>query len=397
MKKNVYTTVSMPVGEMRVYGNGKMKLHAYHTGDPINDQVLVVEKDGVAVVVESPCFFDSCKALSDYLNGLGLKVAGVLTAYHMAGASFLPEVRKYATRNADEYGHTGGNVFPPGVKSQDPKEADAMERREQIEYLIGRLLEEIPQFKTQAAAFPSEYPARRRLLRSLMNLRPPLPLDTDFLRVQDELLAAEREERGAVDADSLPTVPGYPKLALWQGDITRLRADAIVNAANSALLGCFVPCHGCIDNAIHSAAGLQLREECRELMAAQGHEEPNGRAKLTGGYNLPAKYVLHTVGPVIRGQVTARDREELASCYRSCLELAEEHGLESIAFCCISTGEFHFPNREAAQIAVGTVTEALQDMKSVKRVIFNVFQDRDRKIYADLLGGGAAGGAALGL
>ena len=272
-----------------------------------------------------------------------------------------------------------------------------MERREQIEYLIGRLLEEIPQFKTQAAAFPSEYPARRRLLRSLMNLRPPLPLDTDFLRVQDELLAAEREERGAVDADSLPTVPGYPKLALWQGDITRLRADAIVNAANSALLGCFVPCHGCIDNAIHSAAGLQLREECRELMAAQGHEEPNGRAKLTGGYNLPAKYVLHTVGPVIRGQVTARDREELASCYRSCLELAEEHGLESIAFCCISTGEFHFPNREAAQIAVGTVTEALQDRKSVKRVIFNVFQDRDRKIYADLLGGGAAGGAALGL
>lgn len=265
-----------------------------------------------------------------------------------------------------------------------------MERREQIEYLIERLLEEMPRVRPQAAELPQDGPARRRLLRALMNLRPPLPLDPGFLAVQDELLSAEREEKGVVDADSLPTVPGEPKLALWQGDITRLRADAIVNAANSALLGCFVPCHGCIDNAIHSAAGLQLREECRRLMAAQGHEEPSGGAKLTGGYNLPAKYVLHTVGPIIRGQVTAGDREELACCYRSCLELAEEHGLESVAFCCISTGEFHFPNREAARIAVDTVTEALGEMKSVKRVIFNVFQDRDKEIYAHLLGGGGA-------
>ena len=263
-----------------------------------------------------------------------------------------------------------------------------MERREQVEYLIERLLEELAQLRPQAESVPKDGPARRRLLRALMNVRPPLPLEPDFLAVQDELLRAEREERGVVDADALPAVPGHPQLVLWQGDITRLKADAIVNAANAALLGCFVPCHGCIDNAIHSAAGLQLRAECHKLMAAQGHEEPTGRAKLTKGYNLPAKYVLHTVGPIVRGQVSGDDRRELASCYRSCLELAEEHGLASVAFCCISTGEFCFPNREAAQIAVETVAEALRGLKSVKRVIFNVFKDLDKEIYADLLGGG---------
>lgn len=263
-----------------------------------------------------------------------------------------------------------------------------MERREQVEYLIERLLEELPRLRPQAASVPQDGPSRRRLLRALMNVCPPLPLDPGFLAAQDELLRAEREERGVVDADALPAVPGHPQLVLWQGDITRLKADAIVNAANSALLGCFVPCHGCIDNAIHSAAGLQLRAECHKLMAAQGHEEPNGRAKLTKGYNLPAKYVLHTVGPIVRGEVTEADRRDLASCYRSCLELAEERGLESVAFCCISTGEFRFPNREAAQIAVETVTEVLRGLKSVKRVIFNVFKDLDKEIYADLLGGG---------
>lgn len=263
-----------------------------------------------------------------------------------------------------------------------------MERREQVEYLIERLLEETPRLRPQAETFSKDGPSRRRLLRALMNVRAPLPLDPGFLAVQDELLRAEREERGVVDAMAMPTVPGHPQIVLWQGDITRLKADAIVNAANSALLGCFVPCHGCIDNAIHSAAGLQLREECRRLMEAQGHDEPNGGSKLTGGYNLPAKYVLHTVGPIVRGEVTGDDRRELASCYRACLELAEEHGLESVAFCCISTGEFHFPNREAARIAVETVTETLRGLKSVKRVIFNVFKDLDKEIYADLLGGG---------
>ena len=228
--------------------------------------------------------------------------------------------------------------------------------------------------------------SQRRLLRSLMNVRPPMPLAPKFLEVQDALLSAEREEKGVVNGDALPPTAGDPRLVLWQGDITRLRADAIVNAANSALLGCFHPCHGCIDNAIHSAAGLQLRDACNRLMEQQGHPEPTGQAKLTAGYNLPARYVLHTVGPIVQGRVSRHDRELLASCYRSCLELAAEHDLQSVAFCCISTGEFHFPNREAAQIAVDTVKECLRQKTSIRRVIFNVFKDLDAEIYRGLLG-----------
>ena len=261
-----------------------------------------------------------------------------------------------------------------------------MTRLEQIRTLNTILLKEMPQYREQAERFPADDASQRRLLRSLMNVRPPMPLDPAFLKVQNELLSAEREEKGVVDAMALPTVRSDPRLAVWQGDITRLKADAIVDADNSALLGCFVPCHGCIDNAIHSAAGLQLRDECFRLMEAQGHPEPNGRAKLTGGYNLPAQHVLHTVGPIVRGRVTQRDREELASCYRACLELAAERGLHSVAFCCISTGEFHFPNREAAQIAVDTVRECLRQKTSIRRVIFNVFKDLDAEIYRTLLG-----------
>ena len=261
-----------------------------------------------------------------------------------------------------------------------------MERLEQIEALNQILLAEMPEYRAQGERFPREEGAQRRLLRSLMNLRPPMPLDPDFLAAQDALLSAETAEKGVVDGDALVPTQADPRLVLWQGDITRLRADAIVNAANSALLGCFHPCHGCIDNAIHSAAGLQLRDECFRLMEAQGHPEPNGRAKLTGGYNLPARHVLHTVGPIVRGRVTQRDREELASCYRACLELAAERGLHSVAFCCISTGEFHFPNREAAQIAVDTVKECLRQKTSIRRVIFNVFKDLDAEIYRGLLG-----------
>ena len=261
-----------------------------------------------------------------------------------------------------------------------------MERREQVEYLIERLLEDMPRLRSQAASVPQDGPSRRRLLRALMNVRPPLPLEPDFLAVQDELLRAEREERGVVDAAALPTVPGHPELVLWQGDITRLRADAIVNAANAALLGCFVPCHGCIDNAIHSAAGLQLRDECSRIMEAQGHPEPAGRAKLTKGHALPARYVLHTVGPIVQGRVTPRDRAELASCYRSCLELAAEHGLGSVAFCCISTGEFRFPAEEAAEIAVRTVTDLLRQGIPIEKVIFDVFKESDERIYRRILG-----------
>ena len=257
---------------------------------------------------------------------------------------------------------------------------------EQIQFLNRRLLAELPQYREAAAQCPADEAAQRRLLRALMNVRPPLPLAPDFLAVQDALLSAEREARGVVDGDALPAVPADPRLALWRGDITRLRADAIVNAANSQLLGCFVPCHGCIDNAIHSAAGLQLREECRRIMAEQGRPEPNGRARLTEGYNLPARYVLHTVGPIVGRWVTWKDRRELAACYRACLALAAEHGLRTVAFCCISTGEFRFPNREAAGIAVDTVTGFLRRNTSIQRVIFNVFKDLDKDIYRRLLG-----------
>lgn len=256
-----------------------------------------------------------------------------------------------------------------------------MEQRERLEYLIRALARE-----RGLSALRERETDQRRLLRSLMNLRPPMPLSPDFLAVQDQLLSTEREERGVVEAMALPVTAAHPRLSLWQGDIIRLKADAIVNAANSALLGCFHPCHGCIDNAIHSAAGLQLRDECARLMERQGHGEETGRAKITNGYNLPAKYVLHTVGPIIEGPVTEGDREELCSCYCSCLELAAERGLKSLAFCCISTGEFHFPNREAAVLAVRTVTKFLERQTSVQRVIFNVFKDEDRDIYRELLG-----------
>lgn len=261
-----------------------------------------------------------------------------------------------------------------------------MERIQQLQALNEILLAEMPAYREQAQSFPQEETAQRRLLRSLMNVRPPMPLQPEFLAAQDELLSAEREEKGIVDGNTLSVTTANPKIAIWQGDITRLKVDAIVNAANSAMLGCFCPCHGCIDNAIHSATGLQLRDECSRIMQAQDHPEPNGKAKITGGYNLPARYVLHTVGPIIQGRVTRQDQSELESCYRSCLELAAERGLSSVAFCCISTGEFHFPNREAAEIAVNTVTEVLQHDTSIQKVIFNVFKDIDAQIYRNLLG-----------
>ena len=260
-----------------------------------------------------------------------------------------------------------------------------MDRRRQIEQLNQMLLAEMPACRPWAAEFQAREGARR-LLRALMNIRPPLPLDPDFLRLQDALLSAEREERGVVDAAALPEAPGHPGIALWQGDITRLRADAVVNAANSTLLGCFHPCHGCIDNAIHSAAGLQLRDACARLMEVQGHPEPTGTAKLTGGCNLPARHVLHTVGPIISGPLTNADRAALASCYTACLSLAAEHGLHSVAFCCISTGEFRFPRGEAAGLAVDTVTRFLSRPTSIRKVIFNVFQDADAALYRALLG-----------
>ena len=274
-----------------------------------------------------------------------------------------------------------------------------MNTLERIHYLNKILLEEMPQYKADAATFPDEIHAQRRLLRSLMNLRQPGPISADFLREQDILLQEEAANKSVVTPDELPTIAdetstditpqGAParNLILWQGDITRLAADAIVNAANSAMLGCFAPCHGCIDNAIHSAAGLQLREACAQLMEQQGHPEPTGQAKITHAYNLPSKFVLHTVGPIIPAGRQPNEAEAalLASCYRSCLELASQHQLKSIAFCCISTGEFHYPREEAAQIALNTVSRWLAYSSSDMKVIFNVFKDEDLEVYKRIL------------
>lgn len=249
------------------------------------------------------------------------------------------------------------------------------------------LLEDQPDYRLDAETFPKDEVNQRRLMRSLMNVRYPRVIPRALLKAQDAYLSKEREAKGIVHVADLPASEKDSRLILWQGDITRLDADAIVNAANSQLLGCFVPCHGCIDNAIHSAAGMELREECARIMRAQGHEEATGQAKITKGYNLPAKHVLHTVGPIIYDRVKEEDRELLASCYRSCMELAEENHLNSIAFCCISTGEFHFPNREAAEIAVKTVRDFLNRHAdgSLQKVVFNVFKDTDREIYKKLL------------
>ena len=258
-----------------------------------------------------------------------------------------------------------------------------MNQQERCLWLIRALLDETPQYRNMAVPLGAE--RRWQLLRSLMNVRPPMPVTDEFLCVQDEFLKEMTAEKGITDGESLHASPGDPHLVLWQGDITTLRCDAIVNAANSRMLGCFSPCHGCIDNIIHTMSGVQLRLACDELMRAQGHEEPTGQAKITLGFNLPAKYVLHTVGPIIEDEVTPEAEALLASCYRSCLELAERHDLHSIAFCCISTGVFRFPPDLAAGIAVRTVEEFLQEDTCIQRVIFNVFKDSDREIYRELL------------
>lgn len=250
-------------------------------------------------------------------------------------------------------------------------------------FLIEALLAEDPRTADGNIHIPSQSEDQRRLLRALMNVRPAAPVSEEVLAVQDEYLRRECQARGITRIDDL--TPVQDGLYIWQGDITTLAVDAIVNAANSGMTGCYYPNHGCIDNAIHTYAGMQLRLECDRMMKAQGHPEPTGNAKITPGFNLPAKYILHTVGPIINGPLSAQDEAALASCYRACLDLASAHGLESVAFCCISTGEFRFPNDRAAEIAVAAVRQALAAETSVKRVVFNVFKDLDRAIYEALL------------
>lgn len=269
---------------------------------------------------------------------------------------------------------------------------------DRLDYLIEKMKEESTEYRNLPVT--GGYAERRRALRSLMNVRMPGELSEEFLSVQDDFLKNEAEEKGIVTLDSIPTIREQyasahilaDKLSVWQGDITRLQIGAIVNAANSQMLGCFIPCHKCIDNAIHSAAGMQLREECSRIMKnkrvqyGRNYTEPTGKAVVTKGYNLPADYVIHTVGPIVGYKLTEALCKDLQSCYRSVLTCAAEHGIRSVAFCCISTGEFHFPNREAADIAVGTVLEYLGRQPEIfDRIIFNVFKDLDGELYRERL------------
>lgn len=257
-----------------------------------------------------------------------------------------------------------------------------MTQEQRLVFLIEYLKKEEDKLKN--IKIPAGKETQKQLLRSLMNIRPAKPVSEEFLEIQDEYLQNEKSDKRVVSLTDLS--PVQPGIYLWQGDITRLAVDAIINAANSALLGCFIPCHGCIDNAIHSAAGIQLRLECFRMMEKQKEPEQEGGAKITYAYNLPCRYIIHTVGPIVCGAVTQKDRDLLSGCYRSCLELAAEYHLKSIAFCCISTGEFHFPNEEAAEIAVQTVRNYQEENKNGLEVIFNVFKDSDFQIYKRLLG-----------
>ena len=255
-----------------------------------------------------------------------------------------------------------------------------------LDFILNYLLDEMPDHRQMV--IPSDLIGKRRLMRSLMNVRPAREASEHFLQAQDGELQKQLREKGTVELDQVQVSATDTRLKLWQGDITRLKADAIVNAANSQMLGCFFPLHGCIDNAIHSAAGIQLRLECNKLMKEQGYPEPVGSAKITKGYNLPSKFIIHTVGPIIgSGGVTVREENQLADCYHSCLSLAGERNLKSIAFCCISTGEYRFPNQPAAEIAVRTVREFfdLNPTPGIESVVFNVFKEVDYLFYSEIL------------
>ena len=254
-----------------------------------------------------------------------------------------------------------------------------MTQAERRIYLLKYLLNEQKEYS--GMSIPTEPTEQRLLLRGLLNVRPPMPISDAFLTVQDEYLGEEIRRKGITDYRTLS--PVRDGIYLWQGDITTLQCDAIVNAANSKMLGCFCPNHRCIDNAIHTFSGVQLRFACNDIMKKQGHDEPTGQAKITPAFNLPCRNVIHTVGPIVYGALSDREIELLRSCYLSCLEAVDRNSLQSIAFCCISTGEFHFPNRAAAEIAINTVTEYRK--KSKIEVIFNVFKDEDYKIYRELL------------
>ena len=283
-------------------------------------------------------------------------------------------------------------------KDKEKQNSAGGEQEERLDYLLREFKEDSVQYRDLETG--EDYQEKRRLLRSLMNIRMPGKMNEEVLRVQDDFLTEEAKEKGIVELDDILTVgkqygsshPYADKLSVWQGDITRLHVGAIVNAANSQMLGCFVPCHGCIDNAIHSAAGIELREACshymqrRRIQYGSRYEEPTGQAVLTEGYNLPAEYVIHTVGPIVGRGLNQGLRDDLRNCYQNVLKCCVEHKIRSVAFCCISTGEFHFPNDEAAKIAVETVTEFLNEHSAdFDRVIFNVFKEVDKLLYEEEL------------
>lgn len=254
-----------------------------------------------------------------------------------------------------------------------------MNQNERLNFLLDFLIKE----SKMNIKIPIEITEQKQLLRTLMNIREPKSISEKFIKVQNEYLKQEIADKGITDVHTL--TPVRDKLYLWQGDITTLKCGAIVNAANSGMLGCFVPCHKCIDNAIHTFAGVQLRSECNKIMCRQGYNEPTGQAKLTNAYNLPCDFIIHTVGPIVKGKPTKSDFEMLKLCYLASLKTADENNIKSIAFCCISTGEFHFPNEAAAETAIDTVSKYLKNSK-IERVIFNVFKDKDKAIYTRLLG-----------
>ena len=257
-----------------------------------------------------------------------------------------------------------------------------MNQNEKRLYLIRQLIKEDGRFPYNSETETMNSAEQKNLLRSLINIRMPAPVSEDFLTIQDTYLQQEIVEKGITELSELKACDNH--IYIWQGDITTLACDAIVNAANSQMLGCFRPLHNCIDNCIHTFAGIQLRMKCAEIMDEQGYEEPTGSAKITPAYNLPCRYILHTVGPIVNGNLTQKHCEQLHSCYRSCLELAEKNNVQSIAFCCISTGVFGFPQREAAEIAVQTVKDYQSQTGSGMKVIFNVFKEEDKLIYENL-------------
>ena len=265
---------------------------------------------------------------------------------------------------------------------------EKMTQEQRLDTLVEAFKADSVQYKDLQT--PEDNEGKRRILRSLMNIRMPKKLDDSVLAVQDEYLRERIRENGIVTLSKIPVIRNG--MSIWQGDITRLAVDAIVNAANSQMLGCFVPMHTCIDNCIHTFAGVQLRAECNRQMNqfriryGRDYEQPTAIPMLTDGYNLPAKKIIHIVGPIVAGQLTKALEQDLADCYRNTLDLCAENGLRSVAFCCISTGVFSFPNRRAAEIAVETVSKWLDEHKGrIDRVIFNVFKNEDKAYYEKLL------------